>query len=319
MIIYLHMHTAHHDRAFTIVELLVVITILGILASIAIVSYIGINAKAKTSMVQSDLKNTSRQIDLYQVENSQYPDSTSELNNNKGLTLSPSDTLLSYAYDNAANYYCLTMKSGSIVTSIKNNTPPVNGYCMRNLIKNGDFSNGITNWNTENAYGTLSVVGGVAQHVSDGTSTTQYMRQNIATTIDVSHKVYSRINLKPVSYPAKAMIGTGCNYVIDIVYGNYYDCMSRSANGNPTYTQNTWSSFVVLSTQYGPQNSFGFDIQNTAHTIIDSGMIVQFDNVVMIDLTATFGAGNEPTQAAMDTMLATYPTKWFEGTVIVNK
>jgi len=48
-------------------------------------------------------------------------------------------------------------------------------------------------------------------------------------------------------------------------------------------------------------------------------MISQFDNAVMIDLTATFGAGNEPTQAAMDTILAAYPTKWFEGTVIVNK
>lgn len=311
------MHTAHHDRAFTIVELLVVITVLGILASVAIVSYIGINAKAKTAMVQSDLKNTSRQIDLYQVENSQYPDSTSELNNNKGLTLSPSDTLLSYAYDNAANYYCLTMKSGSIVTSIKNNTPPVNGYCMRNLIKNGDFSNGTTNWDTEHNTGILSTVGGVAQHVSDGTSWTQSLLQYIMLTIDVSHKVYSRIDFKSISLSTKASISTGCNYIIDIVYGNYYQC--GSASYNTTYTQNIWSSFSILYLPYAPQSSFGFQLYQNNWPTLPSGMISQFDNAVMIDLTATFGAGNEPTKNAMDTMLAKYPTKWFEGTVIINK
>lgn len=34
---------------------------------------------------------------------------------------------------------------------------------------------------------------------------------------------------------------------------------------------------------------------------------------IVIDLTATFGAGNEPTAAQMDARLAAYPNSWFDG------
>ena len=302
------MPTSRNNKAFTIVELLVVITVIGILATIAAVSYVGVSAKAKTAAVQSDLRNASQQIDMYKVENSQYPTSTSVLNDNKGLKLSPSNSLLSYTYDDTANYYCLTMKSGTIVTSIKNNAAPVSGYCMRNLVKNGDFSNGTTNWETQYIAGTLSVVSGVAQHVSDGTSTVQYIVQTIST-IDVSHKYYVRSSFRSVDYSAKAMLFIGCNI----------SNQCSSIRYNPTYTQNVWYSDSILYTSLGIQDGFVFYLSYAIFSTIPAGMVSQFDNVVMIDLTATFGAGNEPSQAAMDAKLATYPTKWFEGTVIVNK
>lgn len=302
---------------FTIVELLVVITVISILATITAISYVGVSTKAKTSVLQSDLINASRQIDMYQIENSQYPSSTSLVNNNKGIAFSSGNTLLSYTYDDAANYYCLTIKNGSIVASIKNNAPITNGYCMRNLIKNGDFSNGTTNWKTENIRGTLSVVGGVAQHTSDGSSWVQLMNQSMSTTIDFNHTVYSRVDIKPVSYPAKVLVSTGCKYVVDIVNGNYYQC--GSGGYNTTYTQNAWSSFNIQYQTYGPQSTVAIQLFENGWPTLTSGMTVQFDNVVMIDLTATFGAGNEPTQAAVGTMLAKYPNKWFEGAVIVTK
>ena len=264
--------------------------------------------------MQSDLRNASQQIDMYKVENSQYPTSTSELNSGNGLKLSPSNSLLSYTYDDAANYYCLTIKSGTIVTSIKNNASIANGYCMRNLVKNGDFSNGIMNWNTKYIGGTLSVVGGVGQHVSDGTDAAQRIWQNIATTINANHQVYTRIDFKTVSYPALTMFGIGCLYQLDTGYAT---CMSQG-NGI-AYAQNVWNYIGKTYLPYGPQDFFEFNTYKTGHPIIPSGTISQFDNIVLIDLTATFGAGNEPTQAAMDTMLAKYPTKWFEGAVIVNK
>lgn len=39
-----------------------------------------------------------------------------------------------------------------------------------------------------------------------------------------------------------------------------------------------------------------------------------FDNFLMIDLTETFGVGNEPTQAQMDRLLTQFPNSWFDGT-----
>lgn len=38
-------------------------------------------------------------------------------------------------------------------------------------------------------------------------------------------------------------------------------------------------------------------------------------SLTLIDLTAAFGAGNEPTAAEMDAMLSAFPNGWFDGTV----
>lgn len=63
----------HSDQGFTIVELLVVIVIVGVLASITIVSYTGIAQKAIASSLQSDLANASQQLKIFQIENSLFP------------------------------------------------------------------------------------------------------------------------------------------------------------------------------------------------------------------------------------------------------
>jgi len=66
--------------AFTIVELLVVIVIIGILAAIVIVSYIGISQRAIVASLVSDLNNSSKQLKLYQITNSLYPTTLSASN-----------------------------------------------------------------------------------------------------------------------------------------------------------------------------------------------------------------------------------------------
>ena len=61
------------NPAFTIVELLVVIVVIGILAAISIVSYAGITERAITARITSDLNNDSRLLELYKVEHESYP------------------------------------------------------------------------------------------------------------------------------------------------------------------------------------------------------------------------------------------------------
>ena len=58
---------------FTIVELLVVIVVIGILASITIVSYRGITQKATAATIQADLANASKQLKIYQATYGSYP------------------------------------------------------------------------------------------------------------------------------------------------------------------------------------------------------------------------------------------------------
>ena len=62
-------------KAFTIVELLVVIVVIGILAAITIISYTGISNKASVSSLQSDLSNAKKQLALYYVDHGAYPTS----------------------------------------------------------------------------------------------------------------------------------------------------------------------------------------------------------------------------------------------------
>jgi prepilin-type N-terminal cleavage/methylation domain-containing protein len=68
--------SGHHNKGFTIVELLIVIVIIGILAGIVIVAYGGITRNARNAAVQTDLKNFAKQMDLYKAENGKYPTRT---------------------------------------------------------------------------------------------------------------------------------------------------------------------------------------------------------------------------------------------------
>lgn len=61
------------EKAFTIVELLIVIVIIAILAAIVIVAYNGIQARASFSKAQQDLKNITKALDLYHVDHDSYP------------------------------------------------------------------------------------------------------------------------------------------------------------------------------------------------------------------------------------------------------
>lgn len=58
---------------FTIVELLVVVVVIGILASVAIVAYSGISQRAKDASLSSDLTQAKKQIEAFYAINSVYP------------------------------------------------------------------------------------------------------------------------------------------------------------------------------------------------------------------------------------------------------
>lgn len=54
------------------------------------------------------------------------------------------------------------------------------------------------------------------------------------------------------------------------------------------------------------------------HTYADAatanGKVANVQYQLLIDLTALFGAGNEPTVAQMDALMAQFPNSWFDGT-----
>lgn len=67
------MGKSNKPTGFTIVELLIVIVVIGILASITIVAYGGIQARARDSQRQSDVESITKALELYYLDNGHYP------------------------------------------------------------------------------------------------------------------------------------------------------------------------------------------------------------------------------------------------------
>jgi len=78
-------------RGFTLFEMLAVMVILGILASIAIPSYKRSQIKARESVLAEDLYQMRKAIDAYYADNAAYPDSLDQLASSKYLRAVPRD------------------------------------------------------------------------------------------------------------------------------------------------------------------------------------------------------------------------------------
>ena len=119
-------------KAFTIVELLVVIVVIGILAAITIVSFTGISQKATVASLQSDLSNTVKQLSLFYVQNSAYSQTNDcnqavsniniciKSNSNSNLVYAPSSTT------NYQNYRLTTSNNANSYSASANTTCPLN-------------------------------------------------------------------------------------------------------------------------------------------------------------------------------------------------
>jgi len=72
-------HKGHNSSAFTIVELLIVVVIIGILAAIVVVAYNGVQKQAADSAVRSDLAQFAKKLELYKAQNGRYPTNATQL------------------------------------------------------------------------------------------------------------------------------------------------------------------------------------------------------------------------------------------------
>ncbi len=81
----------HKNKGFTIVELLIVIVVIGILATLVIVTFTGIQQKARNSQRQTDINAIDSHVEAYYAQSGNYPtfaqlnDATWRAANMKGL------------------------------------------------------------------------------------------------------------------------------------------------------------------------------------------------------------------------------------------
>ncbi len=61
------------NRAFTLIELLIVVAIIGILAAIAVPNFLNAQVRAKVARVESDFRTLATALEMYQMDQNAYP------------------------------------------------------------------------------------------------------------------------------------------------------------------------------------------------------------------------------------------------------
>lgn len=158
------------QQAFTIVELLIVIVVIGILAAITIVAYSGIQNRARAAALQSDSLQAAKQLKLFQAESGKYPATVStdctaspDSTTNKCLKLSGGNTIKSYSSPSPNDTFNLTIADAgnTLSSTVTDSTNPsvVSG--------GGGAFDGVTvgsqTWATANLNVGTMIPGGTAQ------------------------------------------------------------------------------------------------------------------------------------------------------------
>lgn len=128
------MNNKKYFSAFTVIELLVVIVVIGFLAAITIVSYTGITQKANVTSLISDLNNASKLLKMDQTINGIYPAALTQVNDGKGIPSSP-DTTYNYTVNNnlTPQLFCLSATKNSLTYITTESATPALGSCNNYL------------------------------------------------------------------------------------------------------------------------------------------------------------------------------------------
>lgn len=215
------MHIKHASHGFTIVELLVVIVVIGILATITAVSYTGIQSKAKDAVLSSSVNNMSTAQQLYAISN-----------NASGKNYQSSS-----GYDSDLGF---KPSSNSEVIEVGVNSTD---YCIRGYI-NGGTKNSLSNALTaESSTGACSQIPSSATSlsgltISSGTLSPTFSSTALNYTATVSNAVAS-VTLTPTAQNLSSaikingiMVGSGMQAPIALAIGqNTIEVQVKSSDG----------------------------------------------------------------------------------------
>lgn len=152
------MQNPNRQKGFTIVELLIVVVVIAILATITIIAYNGIQDRAKQSGVRSLLAQTVKKIMLYAADNSdQYPANLAAL----GLT----DTT-GLQYTGGGNTFCVTATYQNLSYYQSATTQAAQGACsghglngapvVTNLVTNPSVETQLSSFGANNSSSMIS-------------------------------------------------------------------------------------------------------------------------------------------------------------------
>lgn len=185
------------------------------------------------------------------------------------------------------------------------NTNKADGISATNLITNGDFSNGITGWTgLDNT--TVSFTNGYLNISGVPNASNFFVRGMYPCATIAGHKLYVKAKLRAQD--------SSTPYFHAVFFTSGFAAVSPGTTLLNNPVANTWYDVSAITTTTANGNNVAIGSKYASADVAKTGA-VDVDNIIIIDLTATFGAGLEPTVAEMDAIMALYPNSHFNGTV----
>jgi hypothetical protein len=180
-------------------------------------------------------------------------------------------------------------------------TKKLTEFPLINEIENGDFSNGYIGWAISTG-GTLSVACNTLYVTGNGGAASVTSFQHITTPFEVGKKYYMKCKMR--------VTNSLCTRVAIVVHLPDKTHLVV-AQGSPM--ENNWYdlSGILEGTINGKSEIRLNHLYNTATDA--NGAVMECQYVLAINLTETFGVGNEPTAEEMDELLSCFPESWFDG------
>lgn len=229
------------QRGFTIVELLIVIIVIGVIAAITLVVYNGVRSRATIALLQSELTNSAKAMEVDKAVNNRYATTPTAANDGKGL---PIGKATAFQYRSTATTYCITATNGGVSYMISDTLPlptaggcpgdPVNGN-IANLATNPGFEANAASW--AGTYGTTPIARVTSgSGIVSGSAALEVTMQ----TWNQSGAQYNFSNLQ-----------TNTNYVasayVTLISGDSSVLQIRVGDGSGTRGWNNISSALVLN------------------------------------------------------------------------
>jgi hypothetical protein len=180
----------------------------------------------------------------------------------------------------------------------------VKGNTYVNLVKNGNFADGTTNWSS--FYSTLSATNNVLSIIGTGAGNPVYAYQSHNVhLIKQSDKIYIKSYARVTNTDANSIR----MYIYDGTTSYYVTQLSP--------VQNLWYKLtgLVTITTATPTNFSNYFSHSYANAATSNGKVMEVKNVMTINLTNLFGAGNEPTLEEADLMFE----NWFDDVESTGK
>lgn len=300
---------ARNQKGFTIVELLIVIVIIGILAAIIIVSYNGIQTRARVAALSSDLEGVYKKLTLYQLDNATYPPDLAT----GGVTASSGNTF-QYSYNNAVSpqTFCVTGTNGSTSYKISDTGGAAqSGGCPghgvggvsanTNLSVNPSFESVTTQHNLYNG-ATISrqAVGDAASgsyvgRIMRGTAGSGLLAMIYPIAWGANEPVSARfkVRLAPGSTAGRTIVTNVAGYNTGSGVGSATGCSTTPAGALST---TTWSEVVIqgCTTPNVTMNSIGIQITPGQSWLATDGIEIDAEMVVKASTVPAFADGNSP-------------------------